>query len=86
MIMMIISIGPAMSASFDAPILVIESYQANIPRESDEDATIRVLQDLTKRIIVSLYFLKKSVETSISIIPDNVMLTDERMIGENLIK
>jgi hypothetical protein len=86
MIMMIISIGPAISASFDAPILLIESYHANIPSERDKDATIRVLHDLTKRIIVSLYFLKITVVTSNSINPDNVMLTDESTIGENFTK
>ncbi len=86
MIMIIISIGPAISASFDAPILLIESYHANIPSERDKDAAISVLQDLIKRIVVSLYFFKIIVVTSNSIIPDNVMLTDESTIGENLIK
>ncbi len=85
MIMIIISIGPAISASFDAPILLIESYHANIPSERDKDTAIRVLQDLIKRIIVSLYFFKIIVETSNRIIPDNVMLT-ESTIGENSIK
>ncbi|HEY0580347.1 MAG TPA: hypothetical protein VGC75_06540 [Candidatus Nitrosocosmicus sp.] len=86
MTMIIISIGPAISASFDAPILLIESYHANIPSERDKDAVIRVLQDLTKRIIVSLYFFKIIVATNNSIIPDNVILTDEITIGENFIK
>lgn len=84
--MIIISIGPAINASFDAPILLIESYHENIPSERDKDAAIRVLQDLTKRIIVSLYFFKIIVVTNNSIIPDSVILTDEITIGENLIK
>lgn len=80
---MTISIGPAMRASFEAPILLIESYHVNIPSERDKDAKIRIFHDLVKRIIVSLYFLKIRDATSSNIIPANVMLTAESMIGEN---
>lgn len=79
---MIISIGPAIRASFDAPILLIESYQVNIPSESDEDAKISIFQDLVKRIIVSLYFLNIKIAVSNNMIPANVMLTAESIIEE----
>jgi len=79
---MIISIGPAIRASFDAPILLIESYHVNIPSESDEDAKISILQDLVKRIIVSLYFLNIKIAVSNNMIPANVMLTAESIIEE----
>lgn len=81
-----ISIGPAISASFDAPILFIESYHVNIPNASDNDAMIIVLQDLVKRIIVSLYFFKTKVATINSIIPADVMLMADSTIGENFVK
>jgi hypothetical protein len=72
-----------MRASFEAPILLIESYHVNIPSERDKDAKIRIFHDLVNRIIVSLYFLKIRDATSSNIIPANVMLTAESMIGEN---
>jgi hypothetical protein len=43
-IIRIISIGPAISASLDAPIRFIESYHPNIPNESDKDASRRYFQ------------------------------------------
>src|SRR5438093_6501729 len=52
---MTISIGPAMRASFDAPIRLMESYHVNIPSESEEDAKIRIFHDLVKRIGISLF-------------------------------
>src|SRR5918997_1137385 len=39
-----ISIGPAIRASFDAPIRFMESYHVNIPNESDKDAIRRDFQ------------------------------------------
>ncbi len=82
---MIISIGPAMRASFDAPILLIESYHVNIPSESDRDAKIRIFQDLVKSIIVFLYFETRDAASSNNT-PASVMLTAESIIGENLRK
>ncbi len=79
---MIISIGPAMRASFDAPIRLIESYQVKIPNERGKDAKIRVLQDLIKRVTISLYLLKIIDVVSSNIIPASVMLTDESIMGE----
>jgi hypothetical protein len=80
---MTISIGPAMRASFDAPIRLMESYHVNIPSESDEDAKIRIFHDLVKRIGICLFLLKKKAATLNSIIPANVMLVAESIIGEN---
>jgi hypothetical protein len=80
---MTISIGPAMRASFDAPIRLMESYHVNIPSESDKDANIRIFHDLVKRIGIGLFLLKKKAATINSIIPANVMLVAESIIGEN---
>jgi hypothetical protein len=55
--MITISSGPAIRTSFDAPILLIESYHVNMPNESDKDARIRFLQDLVKRMGISLFLL-----------------------------
>ncbi len=79
--MMIISIGPAISASFDAPILLIESYHAYVPSERNKDAKIRTFKDLVKRVVISLYFLNMKDATSSNIIPASVMLTDNNTIG-----
>jgi len=79
---MTISIGPAMRASFDAPIRLMESYHVNIPSESDDDAKIRIFHDLVKRIRICLFLLKKKAATISSIIPANVMLVAESIIGE----
>jgi hypothetical protein len=83
---MTISMGPAMRASFDAPIRLMESYHVNIPSESDEDAKIRNFHDLVKRSGICLFLLKKKAATINSIIPANVMLVAESIIGENFRK
>jgi hypothetical protein len=80
---MTISRGPAIRTSFDAPILFMESYHVNIPNESDKDARIRVFDDLVKRIDISSFFLKIKAAASNNIIPANVMLIAESIIGEN---
>jgi hypothetical protein len=83
---MTISMGPAMRASFDAPIRLMESYHVNIPSESDEDAKIRNFHDLVKSIGICLFLLKKNAATINSIIPANVMLVAESITGVNFRK
>jgi hypothetical protein len=79
--MITISSGPAIRTSFDAPILLMESYHVNIPNESDKDARIRFFQDLVKRIGIFLFLLSTKAATN-NIIPAKVMLIAESMIGE----
>jgi hypothetical protein len=80
--MMTISSGPAIRTSFDAPILLIESYHVNIPTESDKDARIRFFHDLLKRNSISFFFLDIKAATINNIIPAEVMLIAESIIGE----
>jgi hypothetical protein len=80
--MITISRGPAIRTSFDAPILLMESYHVKIPNESDKDARTRVLDDLVKRIDISSFFLKIKAAASNNIIPADVMLMAESTIGE----
>ena len=82
MTMMTISSGPAIRTSFDAPILLIESYHVNIPNESDKDARIRFFHDSMKRISISFFFLNIKAATNNNIIPDEVILIDESIIAE----
>jgi hypothetical protein len=80
--MMTISSGPAIRTSFDAPILLIESYHVNIPNESDKDARIRFFHDLLKRNSISFLSLDIKAATINNIIPAEVMLIAESIIGE----
>jgi hypothetical protein len=80
--MMTISSGPAIRTSFDAPILLIESYHVNIPNESDKDARIRFFHDLLKRNSISFFSLDIKAVTINNIIPAEVMLIAESIIGE----
>jgi hypothetical protein len=79
---MTISRGPAISSSLDAPILLIESYQVNIPPERDNEAKIRCFHDLLNKIDSSFSFLYIKTDTSNRIMPANVMLIDASRIGE----
>ena len=74
-----ISSGPAIRTSFEAPILLIESYHVNIPTAKEKQAKIRLFHDLENNIAVSLLPIKK-VATSNSIIPAKVMLMAESII------
>ena len=82
MTMMTISSGPAIRTSFDAPILLIESYHVNIPNESDKDARRRFFHDLLKRSSISFFSLDIKAATINNIIPAEVMLIAESIIGE----
>jgi hypothetical protein len=81
---MTISNGPAIRASFDAPILLMESYHVSIPNESDKDARIRIFNDLIKRFFISSFFLKIKFAIKSNIIPAEVILIAESIKGENL--
>jgi hypothetical protein len=61
----------------------MESYHVNIPNESDIDARTRVFDDLVKRIDISSFFLKMKAAVSNNIVPADVMLMAESIIGEN---
>jgi hypothetical protein len=80
---MTISSGPAIRSSFEAPILLMESYQVNIPLERDTEAKIRCFHDLPKRTDSSFSLLYTKDATSKSIVPAKVMLIDASTIGEN---
>jgi hypothetical protein len=80
---MTISSGPAIRSSFEAPILVMESYQVNIPLERDTEAKIRCFHDLLKSTDSSFSFLYTKAATSKSTVPAKVMLMDASTIGEN---
>lgn len=77
-----ISRGPAIRDSFDAPILLIESYHVKIPIASDNDARIRNLQDSAKYAIILIFFLKIKVAANNNNTPAKVMLVEESNKGE----
>ncbi len=77
-----ISRGPAIRDSFDAPILLIESYHVKIPIASDNDAGIRNLQDSPKCAIILILFLKIKAAANNNNMPAKVMLVEESNIGE----
>jgi hypothetical protein len=79
---MTISSGPAISSSFEAPILLMESYHVNIPIDRNREANKRFFQDLKKRIVIPSFFLRIRTVTIVSIIPPKVILIAERRIGE----
>jgi hypothetical protein len=79
---MTISSGPAIRSSFEAPILLIESYQVNIPAERDIEAKIRRFHDLLNRTDSSFSFLYAKTATSNSRVPAKMMLIDASTIGE----
>src|ERR671919_1833486 len=76
-----ISSGPAIRSSFEAPILLIESYHVNIPIDRNRDANKRFFQDLLKRIVTPS-FLRTKIVTINSITPPSVMLIADSKIGE----
>jgi hypothetical protein len=55
-----ISSGPAIRSSFEAPILLIESYHVNIPIDRNRDANKRFFQDLLKRIVTPSFLRTKT--------------------------
>ena len=74
-----ISSGPAIRTSFEAPILLIESYHVNIPVAKEKQAKNRFFHDLESSIAVSLLFIRKVAVTN-SVIPAKVMLMAESII------
>ena len=74
-----------MRSSFEAPILLMESYHVNIPIDRNREANKRFFQDFEKRIIIPFIFFRKRIVTIISITPPKVMLIAESKIGETCI-
>lgn len=77
-----ISSGPAIRTSFDAPILLMESYHVKIPNERDKDARITFFHDLEKRTSNFSALLSTQTATTNNNIPAKVMLIAESIMGE----
>ena len=77
-----ISSGPAIRSSFEAPILLMESYHVNMPIDKNRDANKRFFQDLMKRIVTPILFLRTMSVTNSSITPPKVILIADSRIGE----
>lgn len=69
-----------MSNSFEAPILLMESYHVNMPTARKELAKISVFHDFKNNLKIPFLFIKNNA-TSDSIIPAKVMLIAESIIG-----
>jgi hypothetical protein len=70
-----------MRISFEAPILLMESYHVNIPIDRNKEASKRFFQDFKKSKTIPSFFLRMKIETIKSITPPKVMLIDESRIG-----
>ena len=77
-----ISSGPAIRTSFDAPILLMESYHVNIPNDRDKDARITFFHDLEKRTSNFFALLSTQTITISNNIPAKVILMAESIIEE----
>ena len=75
-----ISRGPAIRASFEAPIRLIESYHVNIPIASKKQAKMRFFHDFENSVDIPFFFIKKAA-ISDSIMPAKVMLMAESIMG-----
>lgn len=70
-----------MRISFEAPILLMESYHVNIPIDRNKEAKNRFFQDFKRSKMIPSFFLRMKIETIKSITPPKVILIDESRIG-----
>lgn len=75
-----ISSGPAIRTSFEAPILLIESYHANIPTASEEQDRMRFFDDFENMETIARLLLKNAAINN-NRLPANVILIAESTIG-----
>lgn len=71
-----------MRTSFEAPILLMESYHENIPIDRNKEARKRFFQDFKKSRTMPSFFSKTKIATINSITPPKVILIAESRIGE----
>jgi hypothetical protein len=63
-----VSSGPAIKPSFEAPILLTESYQVKMPIAKNTEAGIKMLHDL-KTVILLLFFAENNRQKDNSVAP-----------------